>query len=707
MVALMLVGLFIILGASLVIYKISCREKSIQKAFLIAAASILLLSIGLELTLFNVNYYVSSKYTPTDLSDYMEEYKVGDVYEIPAGITLTFPELNQKVNNVRVNLSDSARNTVVTVKLTDDANMFFFSTPKRRVYPTVEKSEYINVHTSGESYSIALLLESEELVTPVDSVEINCNRPFEFSFMRVLVMFAILLFVYIFRPSSFLYKRKMSESKELKQTLTGAFICLQCAVIIILGSINPVFMGIEKTAEGIQCVPLSMEHHNQYDELAQAFLQGKTYIDNDDVPESLKQMVNPYDTSARSMQSQATGDSYRWDVAYFNGHYYVYFGIVPLLIMYLPFRIITNSPFPSAVGVILFSAIFAIGVFKLLGLLCEKKFKNVSVGAYLLCALTMVNCCGMTFLAKRPDFYSVPIITAMAFVVWGIFCWLKGLYSGNKQGVWFTLGSLCCALSVGCRPQSVLMCAVAIPLFWEYFFKDGIKVNKKKIKSLVLLGAPFVVVAAGIMYYNAIRFGSPFDFGSGYNLTTNDVSHRGFDIGRTGLGIFTYLFQPPVFSGVFPFIQSVPIDTNYIGKTITENCFGGLITCLPFLWVLGAVPSQRKILKEKGVFSLVCVLAAVGFAMVIADTQAGGLLQRYFSDFGYIFFLGAVLTVFALSDRLYMENNAKLLNKFIIFSSFLSIFYSIALAFSVSDVTINTTNPTLFATILHNVQFWL
>ena len=114
-----------------------------------------------------------------------------------------------------------------------------------------------------------------------------------------------------------------------------------------------------------------------------------------------------------------------------------------------------------------------------------------------------------------------------------------------------------------------------------------------------------------------------------------------------------------------------------------------------------------EILKEKGVFSLVCVLAAVGFAMVIADTQAGGLLQRYFSDFGYIFFLGAVITVFTLSDRLYMENNAKLLNKFIIFSSFLSIFYSIALAFSVSDVTINTTNPTLFATILHNVQFWL
>ena len=50
------------------------------------------------------------------------------------------------------------------------------------------------------------------------------------------------------------------------------------------------------------------------------------YIDNNDIPQSLLELKNPYDTGARSQAQQLSGDKYRWDVAYFDGHYYVYFG---------------------------------------------------------------------------------------------------------------------------------------------------------------------------------------------------------------------------------------------------------------------------------------------------------------------------------------------------------------------------------------------
>lgn len=43
---------------------------------------------------------------------------------------------------------------------------------------------------------------------------------------------------------------------------------------------------------------------------------------------------------------------------------------------------------------------------------------------------------------------------------------------------------------------------------------------------------PYIIVAAGVMYYNAARFGSPFDFGANYNLTFNDMTLRGFRIDR-------------------------------------------------------------------------------------------------------------------------------------------------------------------------------
>ena len=295
----------------------------------------------------------------------------------------------------------------------------------------------------------------------------------------------------------------------------------------------------------------------------------------------------------------------------------------------------------------------------------------------------------------------------MAFVIWGILLWFKGLNTDNRKPLHFLLGSLCMALSVGCRPQSVLICAVALPLFASYFIKDKYFFKKQGIKELITLAAPFVAVAAVIMYYNYIRFGSPFDFGSAYNLTTNDVTRRGFSLGRTGLGIFTYLFQTPSLIATFPFIEKVSIETNYMGKTISENCFGGLITSLPLLWFGFALPKAKSILRENKLFAFTATLFLVGFALVIADAQAGGLLQRYYSDFGYIFFLGVTLVIYALCKKTNSIPNSNALNNLIFISACLSIFYTIALAFSMSDVTIDTENPTLFGTLRHMVEFWI
>ena len=219
--------------------------------------------------------------------------------------------------------------------------------------------------------------------------------------------------------------------------------------------------------------------------------------------------------------------------------------------------------------------------------------------------------------------------------------------------------------------------------------------------------APYIIVAAGLMYYNYIRFGSPFDFGSNYQLTTNDVTKRGMNMGRVGLGFFTYLFQPPVFTAKYPFLEKVAIETNYVGKTIYENCFGGLITSTPFLWFLALLGKAKNTLREKKLFSYTVLLILFGFTIVFFDTQAGGLLQRYVSDFGFIFFGAAILIVFSLLEKAETENEKALLNKLTLCSSVLSIFYSFSLAFSVSDVTIDTRNPALFAYLSEMVQFWL
>lgn len=691
------------------LYKKSKCTSDLTKKNIYALLAVLVVCLGLEASLFNINYFSSAGYDAFSLNHYLsDKADAQGEYTIISGNEIEFSDLNTEIKNIKIVLSEDAPDTVnVNVYLTDEANSYYYGTPARTIYRDVEKSQYINVNATGKSQHLKLVFNSSDYVFNIKGISINEKREFRFSFVRLAILFALLVLIHIFKPSSPIYKLKLTDSRETKNSFVTGFCALLCAVFLIIGTLNPAFLGLGYGENGLQLQPLGMKHHNQYDELAQAILQGKAYIDNNDIPQSLLDLENPYDTTARMEAQSLSGDTYRWDVAFFDGHYYVYFGIVPLLIMYLPCRALLDAPFPSAFGIIIFAFVFAIGVFKLLELLALKYFKKLSLGTYLLTSLAFITCCGTMFLVKRPDFYSVPIICAMAFVVWGIFWWLKGKDAEKGQLLYFILGSSCCALSVGCRPQSVLMCAVAIPIFAEFFFKDKHILSAKGFKQLICLAIPFVIVATGIMYYNFIRFGSPFDFGSGYNLTTNDVTKRGFDIGRTGLGLFTYLFQPPRFTATFPFIKNVDINTAYVGKTIYELCFGGLITCTPVLWFLFALPKAKEALKNKKLFALAVMCIIVAVATVIADTQAGGLLQRYFSDFGYIFFIAAALVIFALFEKNNTEETTKNLHTLLFISTIFSVLYTICLVFSVADVTIDTQSPATFGYIKYLVEFWL
>ena len=696
-------------AVSLVIYKKSDKAKDGSSAFIIALISIVVLCVGLEISVFNINYYTTKSYEPIDISEYFTDYKTDNgqyAFKVSENIEVT--HLNREIKNIRIKLNPhNADKITLNLYLTDEANTQYFANPEITLYTEVDKSQYINIHTAGVTQNIIFKFEasSTEQVN-VEGIEINCNRPFDFSVIRLLCCIGILIIIYLFRPSSVLYKRKLKENLYTRKLLIALVIVVEIAVIVTLSLLNPTFLGFGIEDGKIEFQSLKMSAHNQYDELAQAILKGKVYIDNNDIPETLKIMENPYDTANRILISKLSGDTYRWDVAFYNGHYYVYFGIVPLLLMYLPFRATVGQPFPTVIGIIIFALLFTIGVIFLLDYIARKKFENISIGTFLLTAVTFINCCGMIFLVKRPDFYGIPIITAMTFVVWGIYLWLRGLESQRHKKTLFFLGASCMALSVGCRPQAVLMCFVALPIFWHHFFKEKHILKKDGIKELITLAVPFIVVASGLMYYNYIRFGSPVDFGSGYNLTTNDVTKRGFDFGRIGLGLFTYLFQLPSFTATFPFIKAVTIDTNYIGKTIYEYCFGGIFASLPVLWFIFCLKKSKKALKSNNLYPLACTLLIIGVATVIIDTEAGGLLQRYFSDFGYIFFLAISFIIFAVYDKKSDKNYAISPNSLLTALCFVSIFYSITLAFSVADVTIDSSNPTVFGELQHLVEFW-
>ena len=228
------------------IYKKSKTEKNIEKAFIFALASIVLFSLGLELSIFNINFYTSRGNKEIKLDAQLADYKNCEgYYTFYPDEKIEILNIKKDIKNIRIKLNDDNPSAVtVKIYLTDEANQFHYGTPERLIYRNVKKSQYININTAGKSEKLGLIFESNRDVVNINSISINAKRPFEFSFLRILMVIGVLCLIYLFKPSSVLYKKKLTDNEYSKNTLVMFALCLQCAIIIILGSINPAFMGI-------------------------------------------------------------------------------------------------------------------------------------------------------------------------------------------------------------------------------------------------------------------------------------------------------------------------------------------------------------------------------------------------------------------------------------------------------------------------------
>ena len=83
----------------------------------------------------------------------------------------------------------------------------------------------------------------------------------------------------------------------------------------------------------------AIKNKNQYELMADALLNGQIYLEYGDMDRRLLEMPNPYDTQAR----RELGVRYHWDEAYYNHHYYMYFGVVPTIILFIPFKLLTGT----------------------------------------------------------------------------------------------------------------------------------------------------------------------------------------------------------------------------------------------------------------------------------------------------------------------------------------------------------------------------
>lgn len=692
---------------------------------------LVLLALLLETFLFNINYFRTCGYHTTNLDNRLTLTKtVDDQYRVTeVNHTIEFTNLNAEVHNIWLNFDyrQPAQQLTVKIQFTDEAHQTYFDSTEYTVgVPDVEvntlcdESEFINLNTTGLVKNLKITISGENVTYPVllSDVAINAREPFSFNWTRFLLTLGGLALIYIFRPRSAIYRVRIVSNPVKSRAAIITTVLIEAVLLSSYFFMGSNMVGIATSGynsgswDGTSLVnsyQVGGKNSQQYADLARAMAKGQLYLD-EQPPEWLQEMDDPYDKGARDELQKETGEEYLFDVAYHDGRYYVYFGVVPVILFYLPFYLLTGADFPTAMGVLFAVLMFVLGCSALLDRFARYHFKRVSLGLYLLLQIPLVMCCGILYLLKFPTFYSLPISLALAFSVWGLYFWMRGRASEKPCG-WYLAGSLCMALVAGCRPQLLVISLVAFPLFWRAYITKRKILTRRGAVEFACLIAPYVVIAAGLMLYNHARFGSFTDFGANYNLTVNDMTKRGWNIGRLAPALFSYFLQPPTVTGVFPFVQAAEFATTYLGQTIKEVTFGGILVCLPVLWVL---PFAKRILElrfrtrsTRTIAGVIIALLTGGVVLAIVDAEMAGILQRYYADFSFMFLAAAVLLVFIVNENLKLGSTTHvLLMKVLLGAVALSVVYSWLVCFIPETGWFSDIYPWSYQDIIEAVQFW-
>lgn len=711
-----------------------------------AAGLLLVTALGLEAFVCNLNFWATHSYTPVDLRPYLSEDADP---EAPLTLddehtTLSFVGLEQELYNLQISgltyqydgPHPEVQNPLFTftVAATDEASSVSRQSWPWQVAVRSVRSQTRSLDLSGQASTLTLTAAPYEgeyrqypLTYTLQTVYANVPRPFDFSLVRFAALFLLLGAAFAVRPASVLW-----QDAYLQQTRRyRPAVVLVMAVLAVLAFLAPfadrfnagVATSFYNTADWDGESRITFTKHindwaqdtaAQYGALAHSLLEGRLDLEKDP-PEAMQSLENPYDTAAR----QEVAPDALWDVAYYGGRYYVYFGLVPCLLFQLPFEMLTGvGDLPPSLPMIVLSWLWILAAFGCVKQALRRWFPKASAAAYLLTATGMAASSQIYYLLLRPSVYEYAILCGAVFVLLGIWQWLAAantpLQRRGRLLAHLALGSLCMALVAGCRPQMELFAVLAVPIFWPRYVREKRLASRSGLGEAIAFLLPVVAVAAVLMWYNAARFGSPLDFGATYNLTSNDMTRRGFSVGRIAPAVVTFLLGLPGVSTVFPYLSATRMSTNYMGLTITELFYGGALVCLPILWGLVFLPMARnRLRRQRDLRGLCGVTLLLTLILAVLDCEMAGVLYRYQSDWlGPLLFAAALAWLLAeqvLQDHAGQPGVAvlqKALRRALPLAVFAGAAYNFCVYFAAEPGLVGQ-NPALYQNVSRLLQFWL
>jgi hypothetical protein len=383
-----------------------------------------------------------------------------------------------------------------------------------------------------------------------------------------------------------------------------------------------------------------------YASLAEGFLRGHLYLWVTPEPQ-LTALPNPYDFASRH------GFNYRWDTSYLNGRYYLYSSPLPVLLAYIPLRLLRGRYPPDSFVALLFSAwaflavvAFARRALKLSGrpLVVPFPLWVLFIGLGNVAAFVLVSV----------HMYEVAVVAGMAMTaMWAVALLQFNVSPTAGRAAWV---SLWLALAIAARPNLGVLLVVTgfvmIAAVWK---------QRPFVKAAILaFVAPLAFVALAMFWYNAARFGDPLEFGVRYQLTHIDMAGKKVcslctfpELARFGNNIGHYLFWPLQTRSTFPFVDALPawLDRTVSWPTpggVTEQIVGiaplAPLVLLGMLFAFLLPLGLNRDVSDAGTRSAIHVMAGAWLVLFGLST-CWWIVARYSLDFILLMSASAVICI--------------------------------------------------------------
>jgi hypothetical protein len=497
-------------------------------------------------------------------------------------------------------------------------------------------TKYFPLFPLGRVSELTILWENENVA--VKDIILNKTIPIKISIMRLALMFLAFHLVFAVKTSeyrnkikSFLFDLTYDEKSVFQKRIF--IIAILAAVLFCLF-----------TSWSAYRFSNLQDQYNYY--MPKAFLSGEVSLPIEPSQELLD-IEQPFDWNARLKANAA----FWWDHVFYNGKYYSYYGVVPVLTMFLPyFALSGGETLPTSFAVFVFSALACVFMMLLWKEIVTRHFNKIPYFLFLLSALTFTAVSGIFLIQRRPMYYEIAEASALFFSVLGLFLLIMAMKDKISIKLLF-FACLALALAVGCRPTAIFSSLFVPILLWKDFIQ-----SRNKIAIIVSIAIPYLSVGIPMALYNYARFDSFSDFGILYSLTvSNNIIYQDLNfIGKTIRQFncfWQYVFTPLQYSAQFPFVQINHGGIPYNGYIINYGAYG--LINIPIMFYLLNFMRTDSILKNSNpsIRKLFLLSFALSIVQIFSVSYVSGVHHRYSVDFMWLLAIPALICAYCVYEN--------------------------------------------------------